>query len=77
MLKIRLKRNGRKKTPHYRVVVMSSKNKRDGKAIEEVGYYNPISKDIFFNQSRIIERINQGTRPTSTVKRLLRKAHIL
>ena len=51
MLKIRLKRAGRKRQPSYRVVLMNSRTKRDGYAIEELGFYNPITKKFKINDS--------------------------
>ena len=48
MLKIRLKRTGRKKKPFYKIVLMENLSKRDGKAIEELGYYDPLTKIIHF-----------------------------
>lgn len=74
MLKIRLKRLGRKKQPSYRVVVIDSRKKRDGRAIEELGFYNPITKQIKINTLKIQERIDQGAQPTSIVKRLIKKS---
>ena len=47
MLKLRLKRNGRKRQPTYRLVVMESTSRRDGRPVDEVGYYNPITKESF------------------------------
>jgi len=49
MLKIRLKRNGRKRQPSYRLVIMESTIRRDGRPVDEVGYYNPITKKSYFN----------------------------
>ena len=49
MLKLRLKRTGRKGYPSYRLVIMENTSRRDGKAIDEVGYYNPITKQYKFN----------------------------
>jgi len=77
MLKLRLKKMGRKRQPSYRLVIMESKNRRDGRAIDEVGYYNPITKESFFNSEKIIKWLENGVKPTDTVKRLLKKAKIL
>nr|YP_010032364.1 ribosomal protein S16 [Schizocladia ischiensis]QOW07571.1 ribosomal protein S16 [Schizocladia ischiensis] len=76
MLKLRLKRCGRKKRPFYRIVVMNNKTKRDGKAIEQLGYYNPITKTFSLNRLRTLERLEQGVIPTQVVKNLLQKADI-
>jgi small subunit ribosomal protein S16 len=53
MLKLRLKRIGRKRSPSYRLVIMENTFRRDGRPIEEVGYYNPISKNYKFDQEKI------------------------
>lgn len=74
MLKIRLKRFGRKKQPSYRIVIIDSRKKRDGKAIEEVGFYNPITKQTKLNMIKIQERINQGAQATKTVQTLIDKS---
>ena len=73
MLKIRLKRLGRKKRPIYRVVLMEITTKRDGKTIEEFGFYNPLSKELLLNRDRIDFRIKQGAELTKTVSNLLKK----
>ena len=77
MLKIRLKRCGRKKTPSYRIIVISSRDKRDGGAIEELGYYNPLTKSLNFDKERMAVRIKQGAQPTLTVKNFLIKAGLM
>lgn len=74
MLKIRLKRLGRKKQPSYRVIVIDSRKKRDGRAIEELGFYNPITKQIKLNIVKIKERIHQGAQATNIVKTLIKKS---
>ena len=73
MLKIRLKRLGKKKGPSYRIVLMDVKTKRDGKTIEEFGFYNPITKECFINIQRIKIREEQGAQLTETVKNLVMK----
>jgi small subunit ribosomal protein S16 len=77
MLKLRLKKIGRKRQPSYRIIIMLNTSRRDGKAIDEVGYYNPITKEVSFNSEKIIEWLKNGVQPTDTVKRLLQKAKIL
>jgi len=74
-VKIRLKRMGAKKRPFYRVVVADSRSPRDGKFIEEIGYYNPISEPIVvkINDERAIKWLNDGAQPTDTVKDLFKK----
>ena len=74
MVKIRLKRIGSKKAPHYRLVVTDSRNRRDGKPIEEVGYYNPRSKELKVNKEAVQQWIKDGAQPSETVQNLLRKA---
>jgi small subunit ribosomal protein S16 len=77
MLKLRLKKIGRKRQPSYRLVVMETRNRRDGRAIDEVGYYNPITKESSFESEKIIKWLKNGVKPTDTVKGLLKKAKIL
>jgi small subunit ribosomal protein S16 len=77
MLKLRLKKYGRKNQTAYRIVVMANTTKRDGKSIEEVGFYNPQTKEVNLNVSRIKERLMQGVQPTPTVKNLLIRADVL
>lgn len=73
MLKIRLKRLGKKKKACYRIIVIDSRNKRDGKALEEVGFYNPLTKQHKIDITRIQDRIKKGAQLTQTVKDILRK----
>jgi small subunit ribosomal protein S16 len=77
MLKLRLKRIGRKRSPAYRLVVMENKTRRDGKPIEEVGYYNPITKQSKFELEKIQNWLKCGVKPTPTVFYLLKKAEII
>lgn len=77
MLKLRLKRIGRKGSPSYRLVVMENTCRRDGRPIEEVGYYNPISKKSKFDSVKIKKWINYGVQPTKTVFTLLQKADVI
>lgn len=74
MLKIRFKRGGRKKHPFYKIVVMDVKTKRDGKALEELGFYDPMNKTFHINRERTISRLADGVQPTEVVKNLLRKS---
>ena len=78
-VKIRLKKFGTKKRPYYRLVVMDKDAPRDGRALEEVGYYHPIEaeeKQLHLKEDKIKEWIKKGARPTATVKRLLNKNNI-
>lgn len=77
MLKLRLKRTGRKKTPSYRLVVMENTFRRDGRPVDEVGYYNPITKGYNFDVEKIKKWLNCGVQPTETVLNLLKKAKII
>ena len=77
MLKMRLKRGGRKRLHSYRVVVMTSTSRRDGRPIQELGYYNPLTKERKLDTESILKRLEQGVQPTQTVKNLLIKAQIL
>lgn len=72
MLKIRLKRYGRKKQAIYRVIVIDSKKRRDGRALEEVGFYNPLTKETKLNIEKIDNRINNGAQLTKTVANLIK-----
>ena len=77
MLKLRLKRNGRKRQPSYRLVIMESTSRRNGRPIDEVGYYNPITKESYFNQDKIIKWLKYGVQPTETVFQLLKKSNLI
>lgn len=75
MLKIRLKKLGKKKKPCYRIIVIDSRNKRDGKALEEVGFYNPITKNYKVDLSKIQKRIQYGAQPTKIIKNILNNTY--
>ena len=77
MLKLRLKRIGRKRSPAYRLVVMENSSRRDGRPVEEVGYYNPISKESHFEIEKIQKWLQCGAKPTEVVTSLLKKADII
>ena len=77
--KIRLKRFGSKKRPYYRIVVIDSREPRDGRALEEVGLYHPIEageEQVRLKEDRIREWLAKGALPTATVKKLLNKKNI-
>ena len=78
-VKIRLKRMGAKKRPFYRVVVADSRMPRDGRFIEEIGYYNPLTDpaDVKIDQEKAIAWLKKGAIPTDTVKYLLKNLGIL
>lgn len=73
-VKIRLKRMGSKKKPFYRIVVADSRSPRDGRFIEEIGYYNPVSdpKEVKINDEKAIKWLDNGAKPTDTVNMLFR-----
>ncbi len=73
-VKIRLKRMGCKKNPFYRMVVADERAPRDGKFIEEVGYYNPLTKDMKVDNEKVQVWIKNGAQPTDTVRSLLKKS---
>lgn len=75
-VKIRLKRMGANKKPFYRVVVADSRVSRDGKCIEELGYYNPLvdPAEIKIDAEKAKKWIGNGAQPTDTVRALLKKA---
>ena len=76
MVKIRLRRMGAKKTPFYRIVVADSRSPRDGRFIEEIGTYNPLTEpsEIKIDLERAKYWIGTGAQPTDTVRSLLKKA---
>ena len=71
MLKIRLKRLGAKKAPTYRVIVINSTTKREGKPVEELGYYNPKTKEMKLNKEKALAWVSKGAQPSETVKYLI------
>ena len=75
-VKIRLKRIGAKKSPFYRIVVADSRYPRDGRFIEEIGYYNPLTepKIVKVDNEKALEWIKKGAKPTETVERLFKKS---
>ncbi|SFU56303.1 30S ribosomal protein S16 [Alicyclobacillus macrosporangiidus] len=78
-VKIRLKRMGAKKAPFYRVVVADSRSPRDGRFIEQIGTYNPLTDPaaIQINAERALHWLQTGAQPTDTVRHLFRQAGIL
>ena len=75
-VKIRLKRMGMKKHPFYRIIVADERSHRDGRFIEEIGYYDPMKEpaDIKVDNEKAQQWIKNGAQPTDTVKNLLKKA---
>ena len=76
---MRLKRLGAKKAPFYRVVVADERAPRDGKFIEEIGYYNPLTNpaEIKIDAEKATKWLNNGAQPTETVRSLLKKSEII
>jgi small subunit ribosomal protein S16 len=77
MLKLRLTRGGRKRQPSYRVILIKSDSRREGRPIENLGYYSPLTKQFVVNIERVKARLSQGAQPTQTVNNLLIKAGII
>ena len=77
MLKLRLKKTGRKRSPSYRLVIMEHTTRRDGRPIEEVGFYNPLTKESSFNNEKILSWLKVGVKPTPTVFNLLKNEGII
>jgi len=78
-VKIRLKRFGKKRQPHYRIVVMDSKAHRDGRALEEVGLYQPIAAEgeqIKLDEERVRTWLDHGAQPTGSVRNILNRMNI-
>jgi len=76
---IRLKRFGRKKKPFYRVVVADTRDPRQGRSIDNLGYYNPLTEpaQVQIDEDKAIKWLTDGAKPTDTVKSLLSKIGIL
>jgi small subunit ribosomal protein S16 len=67
MLKIRLKKYGRKQQPTYRIIVIDSRKRRDGRPLEEIGFYNPLRDEIYVNDKRIEYYKSHGAQLSKTV----------
>lgn len=77
MVKLRLKRIGKKFQPFYRIVAIQARTKRQGEPLEELGTYDSIKKELKLDKDKINEWLNKGAQPTNTVERLLIKEGIL
>ncbi|MBC8530170.1 30S ribosomal protein S16 [Christensenellaceae bacterium NSJ-44] len=79
MVKIRLSRMGAKKAPFYRIVVADSRSPRDGRNIEDIGYYNPLVEpvEIKIDSEKATQWLKNGAQPTQTVRTLLKKAGVI
>lgn len=78
-VKIRLRRMGAKKAPFYRIIVADSRSPRDGRFIEEIGYYNPMTDpaDIKLDADKAKQWIANGAQPTETVRAILKKNGVI
>lgn len=77
MLKFKLMRFGKRHEPHYRIVVSEARSKRQGKFVEQVGIYNPISKDLTLVDEKIKYWLANGAQPTDTVSSLFAKHNLI
>ena len=76
-VKIRLRRMGQKKAPFYRIVVADSRYPRDGRFIEQLGHYNPMTDPAEVDAEKAAQWIKNGAQPTETVRALLKKQNII
>ncbi|GKV67773.1 30S ribosomal protein S16 [Sporosarcina sp. NCCP-2716] len=78
-VKIRLKRMGAKKTPFYRIVVADSRSPRDGRQIETVGTYNPLTKpaEVKIDEAKVLDWMQKGAKPSDTVRNLFSEQGIM
>lgn len=78
-VKIRLKRMGAKKAPFYRIVVADSRAPRDGRFVEEIGYYNPTTEPVTFkvDEEKAAKWLATGAEPTDTIKKLFKKTGVI
>ncbi|HEY9820668.1 MAG TPA: 30S ribosomal protein S16 [Candidatus Sericytochromatia bacterium] len=77
MVKLRLKRYGKKREVSYRIVAIQSSARRDGRPLEELGFYNPRTDETHLDVPAIVKRLKEGAQPTETVRNILRKANVL
>ena len=76
-VKMRLRRMGAKKAPTYRVIVADSRSPRDGRFIEEIGFFNPRSDELKIDADKAKTWLANGAQPTDTVKALLKKSGVI
>lgn len=76
MIKLRLKRFGKKREASYRIVAMNSTSRRDGRPLEELGFYNPRSDEVRLDVPAIVKRLKEGAQPTDTVRSILEKQKV-
>lgn len=79
MVKLRLRRMGKKGQPFYRIVAADSRSPRDGRFIEEIGTYNPVKKDspVELDREAALKWLSQGAQPTETVRNILSREGVL
>ena len=79
MVKIRLKRMGMKKNPFYRVIVADERSPRDGRFVEEIGYYDPMQKPsvIKIDKEKALDWMKKGAQPTDSVRILLKRSGVI
>ena len=76
-VKMRLTRTGAKKAPTYRIIVADSRSPRDGRFIDEIGFFNPRSDELKINAEKAQTWLKNGAQPTDTVRALLKKSNIV
>nr|QUB02658.1 ribosomal protein S16 [Streptolirion volubile] len=76
MLKLRLKRCGRKQRAIYRIVAMDVRSRREGRDLQKVGFYDPIKNQTYLNLPAVLYFLEKGAQPTGTVYDILKKAEI-
>ena len=76
MIKLRLKRYGKKREVSYRIVAMNSSTRRDGRPLQELGFYNPRTDEVRLETDAIVKWLKEGAQPTETVRSILRKANV-
>ncbi|WP_448560822.1 30S ribosomal protein S16 [Trichothermofontia sp.] len=76
MVKLRLKRLGKKREASYRIVAVHSTSRRDGRPLEELGFYNPRTAETRLDIPAIVKRLKEGAQPTETVRSILAKANV-
>ncbi len=77
MIKLRLKRLGKKREASYRIVAMESSARRDGRPLQELGFYNPRSGETRLDSQELLKWLNNGAQPTDTVRDILRRAELV
>nr|YP_009436419.1 ribosomal protein S16 [Cyphia crenata]ATG26695.1 ribosomal protein S16 [Cyphia crenata]ATG26898.1 ribosomal protein S16 [Cyphia elata var. gerrardii] len=76
MVKLRLKRCGRKQRATYRIVAIDVRSRRDGRDLRKVGFYDPIKKQTYLNVPAILYFLERGAQPTDTVRDILKKSEV-